>query len=72
MTEIYNHCRLQNQKIFTIIIININFTKMTDSPKKRPNMVGIQAYTDDVKDQPEIDSPMRKKKRNLGSLDIKP
>ena len=45
---------------------------MTDSPKKRPNMVGIQAYTDDVKDQPEIDSPMRKKKRNLGSLDIKP
>ena len=45
---------------------------MTDSPKKRPNMSGIQAYSGGVEASPEIDSPMRKKKRQLGSLNLKP
>ena len=45
---------------------------MSDSPKKRPNQVGIKAFTDNVEDIPEIDSPMRRKKRNLGSLELKP
>jgi hypothetical protein len=45
---------------------------MSDSPKKRPNQVGIKAFTDNTQDYPEIDSPMRRKKKNLGSLELKP
>ena len=41
--------------------------KEDESPKKRPNIVGIQGFSEGVEDQPEIDSPMRRKKK--GGLD---
>ena len=45
---------------------------MTDSPKKRPGQIGIKSFTDDIQASPEIDSPMRKKKITLGSLNLNP
>ena len=45
---------------------------MTDSPKKRPGEIGIKSFTDDIQASPEIDSPMRKKKKTLGALNLNP
>ena len=42
----------------------------SDSPKKKPNVIGIKGFTDSINDQPEIDSPMRKKKKGLDKLKI--
>jgi hypothetical protein len=36
------------------------------SPKKRPDVIGIKGFYEDRNDQPEIESPMRKKKMGLG------
>lgn len=44
-------------------------SKDGESPKKRPNIVGIKGFSAQD-DQPEIDSPMRKKKKGLDSLKI--
>ena len=44
-------------------------SKDDESPKKRPNVVGIKGFTSDV-EQPEIESPMRKKKKGLDKLKI--
>jgi hypothetical protein len=40
------------------------------SPKKRPQVIGIKGFSKNQDDQPEIDSPMRKKKMGLGQLKI--
>ena len=40
------------------------------SPKKRPGVIGIKGFQENQDDQPEIDSPMRKKKMGLGQLKI--
>ena len=45
---------------------------MTDSPKKRPRQIGIKSFTDDIQTFSEIESPMRKKKRTLESLNLNP
>lgn len=39
------------------------------SPKKRPNLVGIQSFTQGTAE--EVESPMRKKKKALGQLNMK-
>jgi hypothetical protein len=39
-----------------------------DSPKKRPNVIGIQGFSDSKQDYPE--SPMRLKKKGLDKLKI--
>ena len=44
-------------------------SKDDESPKKRPNIVGIKGFSSE-NDQPEIESPMRKKKRGLDKLKI--
>jgi len=45
--------------------------KEDESPKKRPDIVGIRGFSEGVEDQPEIDSPMRRKKKGgLDSLKI--
>ena len=43
---------------------------MSESPKKRPDQVGIKAFQEEP--QQEIESPMRIKKRQLGSLSLNP
>ena len=41
---------------------------MSESPKKRPDQVGIKAYQEEA--PTEIESPMRIKKKQLGSLTL--
>ena len=54
----------------SFIIKRYNPNKMSDSPKKRPGEIGIKSYTEDIQGSP--DSPMRKKKKTLGSLNLNP
>ena len=41
---------------------------MSESPKKRPDQVGIKAFQEEA--PAEIESPMRIKKRQLGTLNL--
>lgn len=41
------------------------------SPKKKPNVVGIQAFKTDYANCQEIDSPMKRRKKTLGALNLK-
>jgi len=51
-------------------VVDNHISAQESSSKKRPTMTGIQAFTDGHDAAP--DSPMRKKKKHLGQLSMKP